>query len=68
MELNWSTCNSINSGYWIGIKSRILTKKRAITRANFEVMSFFQIAKNKRPAKIETFMFPVNKIMKNLEI
>ena len=50
------------------VKSRLLVKKRAIARANFEVMSFFQIAKNKPPAKIETFMFPVNKIMKNLEM
>ena len=38
-------------------------KKRPIARANFEVMSFFQIVNNKPPVKIETFMFPVNKIM-----
>ena len=38
-------------------------KKRAIARANFEVMSFFQNVQNKPPVKIKTFMFPVNKIM-----
>ena len=38
-------------------------KKRAIARANFEVMSFFQIVKNNPPVKIEIFMFPANKTM-----
>ena len=38
-------------------------KKRAIARANFEVMSFFQIVNNKPPVKIETFMFLFNKIL-----
>ena len=38
-------------------------KKRPVARANFEVMSFFQIVNNKPPVKIKTFMFPVNKIM-----
>ena len=38
-------------------------KKRAIAQASFEVMSFFQIVKNNPPVKIETFMFPANKIM-----
>ena len=38
-------------------------KKRPVARANFEVISFFQIVNNKPPVKIETFMFPVNKIM-----
>ena len=37
-------------------------KKRAIARANFEVMSFFQIVNNKPPVKIETLMFPVIKL------
>ena len=37
--------------------------KRPVARANFEVMSFFQIVNNKPPVKIKTFMFPVSKIM-----
>ena len=63
LKLNWSTCNSRNLDYSIGIESSLLLKQCPIAGANFEVISFFQIVKNNPPVKIETFMFPANKTM-----